>query len=215
MIIANQFPDCGPEPLGLYPVLDSLAWLKKLFPLGVRTFQLRIKNKTGQALEDEIQESINLAKQYRVKLFINDYWELAIRYRAYGVHLGQADLNTADVNMIRQAGLRLGISTHCDDEITRARAFKPSYLACGPVFTTTSKVMPFTPIGVTQLKQWRQALSYPLVAIGGINVENLVEVIQTKVDGIAMISAITQAQDPIAVTKKMLTMVNQYVAYTR
>jgi hydroxymethylpyrimidine kinase / phosphomethylpyrimidine kinase / thiamine-phosphate diphosphorylase len=205
----KKFKDCGNTPLGLYPIIDSLAWLEKLLPTGVTTFQLRIKNKNGIALENEIQKSINLARRYNARLFINDYWELAIFYGAYGVHLGQSDLDQADVGKICQAGLRLGLSSYCDEEIARADALKPSYLACGPVFPTTSKIVPFAPQGIEQLKRWQRTLDYPLVAIGGINSSNLADVIATKVNGIAMISAITQTEDPIATTQKFLAMIHE------
>lgn len=208
------FPNCGTKSLGLYPVVDHIHWLEKLLPLGVTTIQLRIKNKKDIELKNMLCESIQLAKQYQARLFINDYWELAIEYNAYGVHLGQEDLATADIKNIYRAGLRLGISTHSEEEINRALTVKPSYLALGPIFPTTSKVMSFAPQGIAQLKYWQQRISnYPLVAIGGINLENINDVIATEVSGIAMISAITHAPDPIATTQKLLQMVNQHVIH--
>lgn len=198
------------ESIGLYPVVDSLAWLKKLLPLGVKTLQLRIKNKNGPELEKEIRESIALANRYKAKLFINDYWELAISHGAYGVHLGQSDLNNADIDKIRRAGLHLGVSTHCYYEVARAHALSPSYIACGPIFPTTSKIMPFAPQGINQLKRWRRTLEYPLVAIGGINTEKLSSILDTNVNGIAMISAITQSKNPAETTKKLLKMVRDH-----
>lgn len=190
--------------LGLYPIVDSADWVNTLLSAGVKTLQLRIKNKNGAELEDEIKRSIALAKQYQAKLFINDYWELAIRYHAYGVHLGQDDLKNADIEKIHDAGLHLGISTHCYYEVARAHTFRPSYLACGPIFPTTSKIMPFLPQGIEQLQRWRTTLHYPLVAIGGINASNFSDVLNTKVDGIAMISAITQSPNPLESTKHFL-----------
>src|SRR3990167_240876 len=198
------FPDCGDGVLGLYPIVDSVEWVKKLLPLGVKTIQLRIKDKRGSALEKAIQCGIQLAKQYNAKLFINDYWELAIQYNAYGVHLGQEDLASADIQYIREAGLRLGISTHCYYEVARAHAYAPSYIACGPIFHTQSKTMDFSPQGIKNLQRWRRTLNYPLVAIGGINLNNISAVRQTNVDGIAMISAITQAENFVVATKKLL-----------
>ncbi|OGT35376.1 MAG: phosphomethylpyrimidine kinase [Gammaproteobacteria bacterium RIFCSPHIGHO2_12_FULL_37_14] len=186
------FPSCGKKPLGLYPIVNEYEWLKKLLPTGISTIQLRIKNKTGNALAMEIQKSIQLAMQYSARLFINDHWELAIQYGGYGVHLGQTDLNEMNVSHIKQAGLRLGISTHCYYEVARAHGIRPSYLACGPIFHTNSKPMSFFPQGIAQLQRWRRTLStYPLVAIGGINESNMAAVWKTGVDGIAMISAIT------------------------
>jgi len=208
--LPQVFTDCGTNPLGLYPVVDSAAWLKILLPLGIKTIQLRIKNKQNQELENEIIQSITLAKKFNARLFINDYWELAIRHGAYGVHLGQEDLNTADIGKIQQMGLRLGISTHCYYEVARAHTFNPSYLACGPIYATTSKMMHFAPQGIANLARWRRTLNYPLVAIGGINLQRLPEILSTNISGIAMISEITKAADPVAVTEKLLTLLNQF-----
>lgn len=191
----------------LYPIVDSAVWIEKLLPLGVKTIQLRIKNKSPAELEKEIKCGIQIAQQFHAQLFINDYWELAISYRAYGVHLGQEDLDQADIKKIRQAGLKLGISTHDEQEIARAERLCPSYIAYGPIYHTTSKVMAFKPQGISALERLKRRLSYPLVAIGGINLKRLPEVLATGVDGVAMISAITEAADPIIVTRKLLEMV--------
>jgi len=193
------------KEIGLYPIVDSSDWLEKLLPLGVKTIQLRIKDKQAVKLENEIKRSVLLANQYQANLFINDYWELAIRYKAYGVHLGQEDLDTADIAKIRNAGLYFGISTHSDTEIARACEFNPSYIAFGPIFPTTSKVMPHSAQGIAELKRIRHKLiNYPLVAIGGINLERLPDILAAHVDGVALISAITQAEDPIAITKILM-----------
>lgn len=209
--LPTSFADCGITPLGIYPVVDSFHWLKILLPLGVTTLQLRIKDKQGLTLENEIQASIKLARDYQARLFINDYWQLAIKLGAYGVHLGQEDLNSADMTLIRNAGLRLGMSTHCYYEVARAHALNPSYMACGPIFPTTSKIMLFAPQGVAQLKRWQRTLQYPLVAIGGINHHNLSDIIAANVSGIAMISAITESADPIATTQNFLAATRQHV----
>lgn len=206
----HAFPDCGSEPLGFYPIVDSVAWLEKLLPLGIKTAQLRIKHLQGSALENAIRESIQLAKQYNCRLFINDYWQLAIQHGAYGVHLGQEDLDTADCHAIARAGLRLGISTHSDWEIARAHAFKPSYIAIGPIYPTQSKPMAFAPQGLSRLQQWCRSVNYPVVAIGGINEQRLPEVLLTGVSGVAVISAITQTSEPIAAGKRWL----EAVAYS-
>jgi hydroxymethylpyrimidine kinase/phosphomethylpyrimidine kinase/thiamine-phosphate diphosphorylase len=205
-----QFLPCETKNLGLYPVVDSLSWVKTLLPSGVKLLQLRIKNKQGSELENAIKESIQLAKQYQAKLFINDYWEYALNYGAYGVHLGQKDLSKANFKDMKKAGLRLGISTHCYSEVAAAHLYRPSYLACGPIFYTTSKLMTFAPQGIEQLKRWRRTLKYPLVAIGGINKERLPDILSTQVNGVALISAITKAKDPLEETKHLMTMVDQY-----
>ena len=200
----KKFPSCGPEALGLYPVVDSSEWLKKLLPLGVSTIQLRSKDKNIAEVEEEIKASVAIAESYKARLFINDYWLLAIKHGAYGVHLGQEDLDTADLVQIHQAGLRLGVSTHSLDEVNRALSIEPSYLAFGPIYPTSSKPMAFVPQGLKKLKAWCERLDYPVVAIGGISLERMPEVLATGVNGVAMISAITQAKDPIAATREFL-----------
>jgi hydroxymethylpyrimidine kinase/phosphomethylpyrimidine kinase/thiamine-phosphate diphosphorylase len=204
LIKTIKFPDCGPKPLGLYPIVDSVNWVEKLLPIGVQTIQLRIKNASETALEDAVAQSVEIANRFGARLFINDYWELAIRHQAYGVHLGQEDLQQASVAEIAKAGLRLGISTHNKQEMDYACQWSPSYIAYGPIYATTTKAMPFEPRGLEALKYWVETLPYPVVAIGGINLDRLSKVLTTGVNGVAMIAAITKAEDPIAMTKALL-----------
>jgi hydroxymethylpyrimidine kinase/phosphomethylpyrimidine kinase/thiamine-phosphate diphosphorylase len=191
-----SFKSCE-GPLGLYPVVDRAHWLASLLPLGIKIIQLRIKDLQGDDLKNEIRAAIKIARQFQAKLFINDYWQLAIECEAYGVHLGQEDLELADLQAISQAGIRLGLSSHCFYEVARAKTIKPSYIAFGPVYKTHSKDMPWIPQGPNGLKYWRAHLpNIPMVAIGGIHGERFVNVKKTGVDAIAMISAITQAPNP-------------------
>lgn len=194
----------------IYPIVENKENLAMLLQSGVRLLQLRIKNKSDRVVEQEIKQSIEIARRFNAILYINDYWELALHYQADGVHLGQSDLQTLDINELQRAGLALGISTHCYHEIARAHTFKPSYIAFGPIYHTTSKLMPFTPQGLVKLQQIRRTLEYPLVAIGGINENNLSFVLESKVNAVAMISAISKAPDPGLMTQKLLTMVDQY-----
>jgi hydroxymethylpyrimidine kinase / phosphomethylpyrimidine kinase / thiamine-phosphate diphosphorylase len=216
-----DLPYLSPKPLlklpapfkhcqtGLYPVVDSSHWLEKLLPQGVKCIQLRIKNMEQMRLEEEIKRSVFLAKKYGAMLFINDYWELAIRFGAEGIHLGQEDLQEADIDKIHLSGLYLGVSTHCYYEIAAAHALNPSYIACGPIYPTTSKVMSFQPQGIVQLQRWRRTLRYPLVAIGGINFERLPEILKTGVEGVSLISAITKADNPLTATQQFLTQIKE------
>ncbi len=201
-------PDGKDEALGLYPVVDTAEWVERLLGLGVTTIQLRNKSLRDDALSQEIKRAVAIAESFNARLFINDYWQLAIEHGAYGVHLGQEDLHTANIKQIYDAGLRLGISTHCHYEVARAHTYRPSYMACGPVFPTTSKDMPWVPHGVEGLQYWRKVLEYPLVAIGGINKSRFADILKTGVESIAMISAITQASDPDTVTRNFIEMIN-------
>lgn len=200
-------PDFPPVPLrlGLYPVVDSVAWIERLLSAGVRTLQLRIKDKRDDEVEADIIAAIALGRRYQARLFINDYWRLAIKHDAYGVHLGQEDLQDTDLQAIRAAGLRLGVSTHDDMEIDVALAAKPSYIALGHVFPTQTKQMPSAPQGLTQLARHIARLEdYPTVAIGGISLERAPDVLATGVGSIAVVSAITAADDWQAATRQLL-----------
>jgi hydroxymethylpyrimidine kinase/phosphomethylpyrimidine kinase/thiamine-phosphate diphosphorylase len=191
-----SFLPCANE-LGLYPIVDRAQWLERLLPLGVKVIQLRIKDLSGDDLKNEILQSVKIAEQYNCQLFINDYWQLAIECNAYGVHLGQEDIDDADLAAIAQAGLRLGLSSHCYYEVARAKTIAPSYIAFGPVYATQTKDMPWIPEGEAGLAYWRQQLSnYPLVAIGGIYGQRFEKVKAQGVDSIAMVSAITQHEQP-------------------
>ncbi|CRL66080.1 thiamine phosphate synthase [Proteus vulgaris] len=196
------------KKLGLYPVVDSIEWIERLLKTGVTTLQLRIKDKQPKDVEKEIIEAIKLGKQYHARLFINDYWQLAINHQAYGVHLGQEDLDVADLGAIKQAGLRLGISTHDEAELQRAKMLRPSYIALGHIFPTTTKDMPSKPQGLKALKhQVEQTPDFPTVAIGGISLERVSDVVATGVGSVALVSAITKASDWQKVTRKLLELV--------
>lgn len=200
-----RFPSPGDTPIGLYPCVETADWVARLAGEGVDSIQLRNKTLAGEALEREIAAAVGIANRHRVRLFINDHWQSAIRHGAYGVHLGQEDLDDADVGAIERAGLRLGVSTHCYREVARAHALRPSYIACGPIYETKIKVMAFAPQGLEALRRWRRILAdYPLVAIGGIDAGRVGPVLATGADGVSLIRAITHAPDWAAATRDLL-----------
>ena len=184
-------------PIGFYPVVPTADWVERLLDWGVRTVQLRIK--AADHTLDEIAVQIRAAvvacnKIPGAQVFINDHWQLALAEKAFGVHLGQGDLDTADIEALRSAGIRLGLSTHTPAELARAKAVQPSYLAIGPIYPTTLKVMPYDPVGLERLAEWaRQAAPYPVVAIGGISLARMPGVLACGVDGVAVVSAVTLA----------------------
>ncbi|MFG1175829.1 thiamine phosphate synthase [Erwiniaceae bacterium CAU 1747] len=203
----------GPFPateahLGLYPVVETVEWIERLLDFGVRTIQLRIKDRQDDEVEQQIAEAIALGKRYQARLFINDYWRLAIKHQAYGVHLGQEDLDIADLDAIHAAGLRLGLSTHDAAELDRALAVQPSYIALGHVFPTQTKDMPSAPQGLAELTRHVQRLKgISTVAIGGISIERVPAVLATGVGSVAVVSAITKAKDWQAATRQLLELV--------
>lgn len=194
----TAFPSTGPEPLGLYAVVDSAAWVERVAAAGVPTVQLRIKQAEPAQLEREVAESVAAAERHGVRLFINDHWELALRHGAYGVHLGQQDLPHADLPALAAAGVRLGLSTHSLWELARAHAVQPSYYACGPVYATQTKDMPWLPQGEHNLRVWCALAPGPVVAIGGLDVARAEGAARCGADGVAVLSGIVAATDPEA-----------------
>lgn len=183
--------------MGVYAVVDSAAWVRRVLAAGIRTVQLRIKDPQDPTLEAQIKEAIAVANATPgAQLFINDHWALALRLGAYGVHLGQEDLDTVDLEALRQAGVRLGLSTHSYWEVARAWGLRPSYIACGPTFATQSKDMPWIPQGLDNLRYWAGLLPLPVVGIAGIDAGNMAEVAAQGVASGAVITAITRAADP-------------------
>jgi hydroxymethylpyrimidine kinase/phosphomethylpyrimidine kinase/thiamine-phosphate diphosphorylase len=202
--------DAGFAPLlhpamGVYAVVDSALWVRRVLASGIRTVQLRIKNPQEPSLAAQIQEAIAVARATPgAQLFINDHWQLALELGAYGVHLGQEDLEKVDLQALRQAGVRVGLSTHSYWEVCRAWALRPSYIACGPIFATHSKDMPWIPQGLANLRYWAQLLALPVVGIGGIGIHNVADVAATGVASAAVITAITQASDPHQAIKDLM-----------
>ena len=201
-----KFKNCGNTPLGAYPLVDRADKLEILFSLGITTAQLRVKDLKNEALEKEIIKAIKISNKYNARLFINDFWKLAIKHKAYGIHLGQEDLIDADLEAIHKANIRLGLSTHTTKEIEMALEIEPSYLAIGPIFETTSKIVNYDTVGIEELKKWSQNVPYPIVAIGGINLDNIQDIIEIpSVNGIAMISQFLENNNiSLEKTKKML-----------
>jgi thiamine-phosphate diphosphorylase len=195
---ASAFPALAEPALGLYVIVDSAAWVRRVLDAGVRTVQLRIKDAGQVNLRDEIRASVAAARAAGAQLFINDHWRLAIEEGAYGVHLGQEDLAVADLGAIARAGLRLGVSTHAYWEVCRAWALRPSYIACGPIHPTAAKAMPWIPQGNGNLAYWCSLLPVPVVAIAGMDPARALQAAQCGAAGVAVISAITGAVDPEA-----------------
>ncbi|CED70131.1 thiamine-phosphate pyrophosphorylase [Aliivibrio wodanis] len=190
------FPKIDRNKFGLYPVVDDVSWIKTVLSLGVKTVQLRIKNPEQADIEEQVIKAIELGRQYDAQVFINDYWQLAIKHKAFGIHLGQEDIEIADLQAISDAGICLGLSTHDDSELLKVKALNPSYLALGHIFPTPTKDMPSQPQGLVNLAKNQQlAGDTPTVAIGGIDLTVAEQVWQTGVDSIAVVRAITQASN--------------------
>jgi thiamine-phosphate pyrophosphorylase len=199
----NAFAEC-PQRLGLYAVMPDSDWVKRMVEAEVPTVQLRLKSEDKKLIRKHIAQSVKAVEGSKTLLFINDFWEEAIEAGAYGVHLGQEDLETADLDAIRSKGLRLGLSTHGYAEMVFADRFCPSYIAMGAVFPTNLKKMPTAPQGLGRLYQYAKLMShYPLVAIGGIDESSIHAVAQSGVGSVAVVRAINGASDPKAAVKHL------------
>jgi thiamine-phosphate pyrophosphorylase len=196
-----------PYPERFYPVVDTLAWVRRLTGLGVGTVQIRAKDLGAEDALALVREALAITRGTRTRLVVNDYWRAAIDAGAEHVHLGQEDLAEADVPAIRAAGLTLGLSTHDEAELETALRHSPDYVALGPIYPTTLKAMRFGPQGLDRIGEWKRRLaSTPLVAIGGITLERGPGVFAAGADTIAVVSDVTQNADPDARVRAWLTL---------
>ncbi len=188
-----------PYPDRFYPVVDSIAWVARLTALGVGTIQLRAKELDDSRALQIVTEALAATAGTATKLVVNDYWRAAIIAGAKHLHLGQEDLADADLKAIRDAGLSLGISTHDDAELETALRAGPDYVALGPIFPTTLKSMRFAPQGIARITEWKKRIGdIPLVAIGGIKLEQAPAIFAAGANSIAVVSDVTQNADPDA-----------------
>jgi len=196
------YPDRPAYPDRFYPVVDSVAWVARLALLGVGTIQLRAKNLNDAEALQAVTDALEMTKGTGARLVVNDYWRAAIVAGAKHLHLGQedlAELTEADLAAIREAGLTLGLSTHDDEELETALRAKPDYIALGPIFPTTLKSMRFAPQGIAKITEWKKRIGgIPLVAIGGIKLEQAAEIYAAGADSIAVVSDVTQNPEPDA-----------------
>ena len=162
---------------GLYAIVDSVPRLRQVLDAGIRLTQLRIKlpHDADAAwfakLRVQLRDGITTARDMGATLFINDHWRIAAELGAQAVHLGQEDLlalGEAGRAELASAGMALGVSSHAVWELCRARQLAPAYIACGPVWATTTKDMPWRPQGLDNLGWWVARAQRPVVAIGGI-----------------------------------------------
>jgi thiamine-phosphate pyrophosphorylase len=189
-----------------YPIVPDLAWLRRLVPLGVKTVQLRLKDADAGAIRREIAASMEVCARHGCQLIVNDYWREAVELGADFVHLGQEDLSGADVQAIKDSGIRLGISTHSHEELDIALAAAPDYVALGPIYETKLKVMKWAPQGLDRIGEWRRRIgTLALVAIGGITPARADGVVAAGADSVAVITDFLAHADPEARVRQWLT----------
>ncbi|MBL4673447.1 MAG: thiamine phosphate synthase [Arenicella sp.] len=188
-----------------YQIVDHSSWLERFLPLGLTLVQLRIKGQTMAHVREQIKESKALCDEFDCQLIVNDYWQLAIEAGCDYIHLGQEDLVSAELATIRRNGVKLGVSTHDQQELKTALASKPDYIALGPVYHTRLKAMKWQPQGVDKVIRWKQQLgNTPLVAIGGLNIERAPAVYQAGADSICVVTDVLLHDQPEARLRQWL-----------
>jgi thiamine-phosphate pyrophosphorylase len=180
-----------------YPIVDSANWVARLVSAGARLVQLRVKDRDTPGVRREVRDAIAICATQSVQLIVNDYWEVALDEGADFVHLGQGDLDGADLTSIRAHGMKVGVSTHDHRELERALSVAPDYVALGPIYPTILKSMPWAPQGLDRIGEWKRLIGgIPLVAIGGLTVERLQAVFAAGADSAAVVTDIVRNADP-------------------
>jgi thiamine-phosphate pyrophosphorylase len=183
----------------VYPIVESAAWVRRLLAVGARLIQLRVKERAAQEIRQEVRNARTFSAHYNAQLVVNDYWEIALDEGCDCVHLGQTDLDGADIPALRRAGVRFGISTHDSLELERGLALEPDYIALGPIYPTLLKAMPWPPQGLDRITEWKRRIGpTPLVAIGGLTVDRLAGAFEAGADSAAVVSDIVKHPDPEA-----------------
>jgi len=188
-----------------YPIVDSAEWVGRLVGVGAELIQIRIKDATPAKLRAELHHAMTICRRSGATLVVNDHWEAALDAGADWVHLGQGDLDTADMDAIRAKGLQVGLSTHTHEELERALGYDPDYVALGPIYPTILKAMPFPPQGLERIGEWKRLVgAIPLVAIGGLNVERGLACLAAGADVVSVVTDITLNADPEARAREWL-----------
>jgi thiamine-phosphate pyrophosphorylase len=185
-----------------YPVVDSADWVTRLVPAGAKLVQLRIKDQPAAEVARQVREATLVCRRHGAQLIVNDYWQIALDEGCDYIHLGQEDLVGADLKKIRQAGIRVGVSTHDHAELETALTVDPDYVALGPIYPTKLKQMPWAPQGVARVTEWKRLVgARPLVAIGGLTIERALLCLNAGADSAAVVGDVVTAVDPVAQAK--------------
>ncbi|MFO1134220.1 MAG: thiamine phosphate synthase [Rhodoblastus sp.] len=188
-----------------YPIVDSADWVLRLVGAGAKLVQLRMKDLGAFEIARDIERAKNMCESAGAQLVVNDFWREAIEAGCDYVHLGQGDLDTADVKAIRRAGMKLGISTHDHAELDRALSYDPDYVALGPIYPTLLKQMPWAPQGLERIGEWKTLVgARPLVAIGGLTLERAILCLKAGADSAAVVTDVVRAEDPEARAKEWI-----------
>ncbi|GAA5093736.1 thiamine phosphate synthase [Bartonella acomydis] len=180
-----------------YLIVDNAQWIERLVPLGVKLIQLRMKNENLKIIRQHIKCAKNICDKWGAQLIINDHWTIAIDEKCNFIHLGQEDLSNADLSAIRKNDIKLGLSTHDEQELDTALSVHPDYIALGPIYPTILKKMKWEPQGLEKIKQWKMRIgALPLVGIGGLTPERAIGVLNAGANSTAVVTDIILHKKP-------------------
>lgn len=209
---------CSEKDMRLYAVTDR-SWLggrklaeqvKECLEGGVTFLQLREKGLSEEEFYQEALEIRKLCREYRVPFIINDNVDVALRCDADGVHVGQSDMKAMDVRAKLGADKIIGVSARTVAQALEAERMGADYLGVGAVFSTSTKLDAHT-VSREAIRDICDAVSIPVVAIGGISEKNLMQLKNTGVDGVAVVSAIFSSDDICGASKRLLGMSEEMV----
>jgi len=183
--------------------------IEEIIQGGATIIQLREKNLPTRTFFEEAQIVRKITKKAGIPLIINDRLDVALAVNADGVHLGEEDLPLKYARKIAPHFI-IGYSTDSIDQAREAEKDGANYLGVGSVFPTKTKIDAGMAIGTQKLEEIKRAVSIPVIAIGGITLQNLPKVIQSGVDGVAVISAIISAESPFEATKKFRYVIDSF-----
>lgn len=198
MICLNTF-----QIKGLYVVLSSLPIARLAIQGGANVIQFRHKDLYTQQIIKEAREIRLLCQKANIPFIVNDRIDMALELNADGIHLGQTDLPIAEARRILGPNKIIGGTASTVEQVVALEAVGADYAGLGHIFHTLSKKKDYPPIGLTIIKKAKEKIKIPLIAIGGISEKNAPSVIAQGADGIAVISAISQASDPLRATQKL------------
>ncbi len=193
-----------PRPGAFYPVTDSgspaglghLELVQLLLAAGVRFLQIREKRLPDGDFFRVLLEIADLCNRAGAAFVVNDRVDLALACGAAGVHLGQTDLPVGHARRLLGPRAVIGVSTHSEEQLRLALKWPVDYIAVGPIFATSTKKSEYRPLGLDFVRTARGLTDLPLVAIGGIGLENAEAVWAAGADSVAVISDVAGAPDP-------------------
>jgi thiamine-phosphate pyrophosphorylase len=196
------------EIKGLYVILENTLYSEEVLEGGCRIIQLRNKKASTIQIYEEAMKLRKITHNYNALLIINDRVDIALSCEADGVHLGKEDLPLPVARKL--LGKRIiGFSVDNLEEALQAQEEGADYVSLGPIFPTLSKADAGLPVGLEELANVRRHISLPLVAIGGINRYNLIDVVKNGADAVAVISAVSQSPSPRQAVEELVRLFNK------